>query len=1331
MTDVYVGPDDSARSDAELILDVRGGDLEAFGALYTRHVPAARAVARQYVRSSADADDLVSEAFHRVLDVLQHGGGPDATFRAYLLTVVRRLAADLARGVKRTRPTADDGTFESALGLVDPTDVATFEGFERSVVKNAYQALPERWQAVLWYTEIEGRAPAEVAPILGLTPNGVSALAYRAREGLRVGYLQEHLTHAPTDGCRGVNPLLGGYVRGGLAKREVAKVDAHLESCGECRSLVLELGDIAHGMRAVVAPLVVGLAGLAVVGALPIGGVLGGAVATGAVGGTLGAGSAVGAGAASVGTVAGTGAAAGGAAGAGAAGGVGITGGATAGAAATGTVTSTVTGAATGAAATGGAAGAATGAASGAASLAGVATGSAATAAAGAAVGTASVAAAAGAVAVATVGVVTMLNALGTDAEPRAAGEPAAVAVEGAPWAPQGELPGTGAVEPAEAGTEAADPAIDATSPVNLSPLSVTPFGTPFAPTADLVVSTAGGPLEPRTAAPLLLTVTNTGEAPASDAVVQVALPEGVRLALPATTAGAGAGEAIDGAALPCTSADADGRTARCSLGTIEPGGSRSGTVPVRATAGGSYAIGASVWADGLAPETLALPPTTVLPYGAELTAATGDAVQVSNPGAAWVPVTVRNTGDQATTAWSVQVTVPAGLRPVTHDGDLTCVPGDASAETVWTCVALPGAAPLAPGEERTGRVRVVADGTATPGPVAVRAAPRLPGSEHAVGGSTAVTVAQPWAGAAAGAQAVQARCATTGGVGVASAIVEGTYVNQTDQTLSVRLDAAGSSGTASREVAPGESVTVQVPDGLRLPSGMATWAVATTLGGETYRTTVPAGPHQAAECYAPRWDVTTSASTTNVDGRLQVRATLTNTSDEAMRVGMAAAGATTEHARVAPGESRTFVVPTDRTALPAGAAEFRLYRWVADVDGDEPAQGVVPAVAPTAGYAAARIAPAVGGSATLTAAECRFDDSSDTSWRTVTVPVDNTGSTHAVRFAAPDGAGDGRAATVEGGAKGVLTVAVPWGTRRLAVTADGRALGTVDVPDFASCATVTWPGAVDVDVSTRCVDDRARVVVDVRNRGKVTWWAALRGGGGREKIAPGATATLTTRPGGLTADAGQVTLRLGRKIEDRWLTVRRTVDHPAASCVVVDPTARLDLGDVQVDKQGRRSTSTRAVSVVLDNTGSSVPQEFTVEGTNGTSVTTTVAARQSERVDGGTVQGREGATFAVRAGEWSTELAVEKFTGTAGWCADRRRWDQRPEIGDVASWHGANYRFVGRNDGPAGHGPEKDGPENGPGKHGPAADEARGKGRAHDHRGHGAWERIGDCEYR
>ena len=207
-----------AFSDAELITAVRGGDASAYGVLYERHARAAHTVARQYVRSGADADDVVADAFARTLSVLQNGGGPDVTFRAYLFTVVRRLSYDLVNGERRTQPTDDERTFESAFGPMASTEDPTLEGFERSVVTRAYLDLPERWRAVLWYTEVENLAPAEIAPLLGLTANGVSALAYRAREGLRQAYLQQHLTSVPAEECRTVNALLGvAYLGGTIA----------------------------------------------------------------------------------------------------------------------------------------------------------------------------------------------------------------------------------------------------------------------------------------------------------------------------------------------------------------------------------------------------------------------------------------------------------------------------------------------------------------------------------------------------------------------------------------------------------------------------------------------------------------------------------------------------------------------------------------------------------------------------------------------------------------------------------------------------------------------------------------------------------------------------------------------------------------------------------------------------------------------------------------------------------------------------------------------------------------------------------------------------------
>jgi DNA-directed RNA polymerase specialized sigma24 family protein len=88
-------------SDAELVVLVRQGSASAYGLLYERHSGAALSLANHLARSAAEADDLVSEAFARVLDALRHGKGPDTSFRSYLLTSVRHVAYDKGRKDRR------------------------------------------------------------------------------------------------------------------------------------------------------------------------------------------------------------------------------------------------------------------------------------------------------------------------------------------------------------------------------------------------------------------------------------------------------------------------------------------------------------------------------------------------------------------------------------------------------------------------------------------------------------------------------------------------------------------------------------------------------------------------------------------------------------------------------------------------------------------------------------------------------------------------------------------------------------------------------------------------------------------------------------------------------------------------------------------------------------------------------------------------------------------------------------------------------------------------------------------------------------------------------
>ncbi len=234
-----------AVTDGVLVARVRAGALRDYGVLYERHVASAYNLARQLSRCPAEADDLVSEAFAKVLATLRAGRGPDSAFRAYLLTALRHTAYDKTRRDRKIELSDDIETAILGTGganVAEPFSDTAVAGLERSLAAQAFAWLPERWRAVLWRTEIEGQSPAEVAPILGLTANGVSALACRARKGLRQAYLQAHLGETVVEArCRATAERLGAWTRRGLAKREKAQVEAHLGTCVRCCALAAEL----------------------------------------------------------------------------------------------------------------------------------------------------------------------------------------------------------------------------------------------------------------------------------------------------------------------------------------------------------------------------------------------------------------------------------------------------------------------------------------------------------------------------------------------------------------------------------------------------------------------------------------------------------------------------------------------------------------------------------------------------------------------------------------------------------------------------------------------------------------------------------------------------------------------------------------------------------------------------------------------------------------------------------------------------------------------------------------------------------------------------------
>ncbi|MFH9966742.1 sigma-70 family RNA polymerase sigma factor [Streptomyces mirabilis] len=262
-------------SDADLIGRMRAGDDTAYEELYRRHAEAVRRYARTCCRDAHTADDLTAEVFARMLQAVRRGHGPQHAVRAYLLTTVRRVAASWTKSAKREQLVDDFALFAAqssrtsevsdAESLDLGADVRAMHEAEQSMAMQAFRSLPERWQAVLWHTEVEDESPSEVATLFGLDANGTRVLASRAREGLKQAYLQAHVSATLTmdEECARYADRLGAYARGGLRTRAERGLRKHLEECAKCRLAAGQIKEVAGGIPAVVPVAVIGWFGAA------------------------------------------------------------------------------------------------------------------------------------------------------------------------------------------------------------------------------------------------------------------------------------------------------------------------------------------------------------------------------------------------------------------------------------------------------------------------------------------------------------------------------------------------------------------------------------------------------------------------------------------------------------------------------------------------------------------------------------------------------------------------------------------------------------------------------------------------------------------------------------------------------------------------------------------------------------------------------------------------------------------------------------------------------------------------------------------------------------
>ena len=164
--------------DDALMRRVQGGSRRE---LVRRHAGALTSFVAQ-ISGSAQAEDVVQEAFLRVYQERQRYQVGPSSFRSWLYRIGRNLALNTRRKNSRLRPLEA----APAAASQDPTPLAALCASDRAdALREAIAALPEAERSVIALRYQRGLSYAEVGRALGLSPAAAKQRSWRALQRLR------------------------------------------------------------------------------------------------------------------------------------------------------------------------------------------------------------------------------------------------------------------------------------------------------------------------------------------------------------------------------------------------------------------------------------------------------------------------------------------------------------------------------------------------------------------------------------------------------------------------------------------------------------------------------------------------------------------------------------------------------------------------------------------------------------------------------------------------------------------------------------------------------------------------------------------------------------------------------------------------------------------------------------------------------------------------------------------------------------------------------------------------------------------------------------------
>jgi RNA polymerase sigma-70 factor (ECF subfamily) len=176
---------DQLLDDEKVVERVLAGDKAWFEVLLRRHNQRLFRVARAIVKSDAEAEDVVQQAWLSAYSHLQQFESA-ARFSTWLTRIaINEALGRAARGARRGEVELEET--EPMTSRTPEVEVARRE--EARLLEAAVDDLPESYRIVFMLREVQELSVAETAESLGISEENVKVRLHRARASLREGLI--------------------------------------------------------------------------------------------------------------------------------------------------------------------------------------------------------------------------------------------------------------------------------------------------------------------------------------------------------------------------------------------------------------------------------------------------------------------------------------------------------------------------------------------------------------------------------------------------------------------------------------------------------------------------------------------------------------------------------------------------------------------------------------------------------------------------------------------------------------------------------------------------------------------------------------------------------------------------------------------------------------------------------------------------------------------------------------------------------------------------------------------------------------------------------------